>query len=276
MTAEDRIAISDMLLWRDVSAFVRGDWEAVESDFDPAVFVGYAGRDGDGLPWQIAYPTLEHYRDDWLEQSRSMRAGGYPDLERQLLQVQRLASIEVNGQHALVHKVFDGELHGPSSTLSLNWHTYYFLRRGEAPLAWLITGFAGYLGAGTARISAINSVQHETAGPYSPALRVSPGSLVVLSGQGPLDERGAVIGLTIEDQTAATMENCMKQLEAAGASIRDVFKANVYLADLADWDQFNDVYRRYFPAALPVRATVGVSLLHGMRIEIEMWAAPCS
>mgnify|MGYP003383196618 CR=1 FL=1 len=275
MTTADERLIADMLLWRDVAAFVQGDWDAVAADFDAEAFVGYAGRDAGDLPWELKYPSLEDYRDDWLKQSRVMREGCFPDLERQLLEVQRLASIEVRGEHALVHKVFDGALSGAGESRILSWHTYYFLRRGAGSDSWRITGFAGYLGAPhQGRISSPVTSQHSTAGPYSPALRISPGEIVVISGQGPLDTDGRVVGETIEEQTAVTLDNCLAQLKAAGATSADVFKANVYLSDLRDWDAFNAVYVKFFPSVLPVRAAIGVDLLLDMKVEIEMWAAP--
>jgi len=117
------------------------------------------------------------------------------------------------------------------------------------------------------------ATQHTTAGPYSPVLRIGAGDLIVLAGQGPLDDDGHVVGEGIQEQTRATLDNCRRQLGVAGASLADVFKVNVYLADLADWDAFNAEYVRHFAEPRPVRTTVGVDLLLGMRIEIDIWAA---
>lgn len=124
------------------------------------------------------------------------------------------------------------------------------------------------------RISAFaDATQHSTAGPYSPVLEVAPGPFIVLSGQGPLDDHGNVVGRDIREQTRVTLANCAAQLARAGADLSDVFKVNVYLADLADWDEFNREYVQHFSAPLPARTTVGVQLLLGMRIEIDIWAA---
>lgn len=114
---------------------------------------------------------------------------------------------------------------------------------------------------------------HTTAGPYSPVLRVTAGEFVVISGQGPLDGHGQVVGADIAEQTRFTLENCFAQLRAAGAGPTDVFKVNVFLADLDEWDAFNAEYARHFIDPQPVRTTVGVQLLLGMKVEIEMWAA---
>lgn len=120
----------------------------------------------------------------------------------------------------------------------------------------------------------IPSEQHVTAGPYSPVLKISRNAdLVLISGQAPLDLAGRVIGDTIEEQARVTLENCRKQLAAAGADFSNVFKVNVYLTDLADWPRFNVVYREIMPQPFPARTAIGCALLDEFQVEIEMWAA---
>ena len=114
--------------------------------------------------------------------------------------------------------------------------------------------------------------QHVTAGPYSPVLEVDARHLVVISGQVAVDLDGVIIGETIEDQTRATLKNCASQLASAGCSLLDVFKVNIYLVDLAEWERFNAVYEEVMPGPLPVRTAVQAILLPGFRVEIEMWA----
>ena len=116
------------------------------------------------------------------------------------------------------------------------------------------------------------SRQHATAGPYSPVLEVDARHLVVISGQVAVDLDGRTIGSGIEEQTRATLENCATQLASAGCSLSDVFKANIYLTDLADWARFNEVYEQLMPEPLPVRTAVQAILLADYRVEIEMWA----
>ena len=77
------------------------------------------------------------------------------------------------------------------------------------------------------------ATQHVTAGPYSPVIEVDARRLVVISGQVAVDLDGKAIGATIEEQTEATLANCRRQLAVAGCDLGDVFKVNVYLADLA-------------------------------------------
>ncbi|MCB2130248.1 MAG: RidA family protein [Rhodobacteraceae bacterium] len=125
------------------------------------------------------------------------------------------------------------------------------------------------------RISAsANAVQHKTAGPYSPVLRISAGDIVVISGQAPVNLDGKVIGETIEEQALLTLENCKAQLLTGGATLADVFKVNVYLTDLAEWPRFNAVYSQFMPRPFPARTAIGCALLDGFKVEIEMWAAP--
>jgi 2-iminobutanoate/2-iminopropanoate deaminase len=95
----------------------------------------------------------------------------------------------------------------------------------------------------------------------------------VLSGQVAVDLGGEIVGATIEEQAEATLENCRRQLASAGCGLADVFKVNVYLADLSDWTSFNVVYERRMPPPLPARTAVQAVLLPGFRVEIEMWAA---
>ena len=115
--------------------------------------------------------------------------------------------------------------------------------------------------------------QHATAGPYSAVLEVDARRLVVLSGQVAVDLEGGVVGNTVTEQAEATLANCAEKLRTAGCDFSAVFKVNVFLADIAHWEQFNAVYRRAMPAPLPVRTVVQAVLLPGFLVEIEMWAA---
>lgn len=114
--------------------------------------------------------------------------------------------------------------------------------------------------------------QHITAGPYSPVLEINATRLVVISGQVAVDMSGEVIGSTIEEQTGATLDNCAAQLATADCSLGDVFKVNIYLADLGHWARFNAVYEEMMVEPLPVRTAVQAVLLPGFLVEIEMWA----
>ncbi|MCR4283197.1 MAG: RidA family protein [Bauldia sp.] len=116
------------------------------------------------------------------------------------------------------------------------------------------------------------AVQHQSAGPYSPVIEINARRLVVLSGQVAVDLDGRVVGSTIEEQTRSVLDNCRRQLAAAGVDFSHVFKVNVYLSDLAEWSRFNAIYEEIIRPPLPVRTAVQTILLPDFRVEIEMWA----
>lgn len=109
-------------------------------------------------------------------------------------------------------------------------------------------------------------------GPYSQAVRV--GELVFLSGQIPLDpQTGQIVAGDTAAQTRRVMENLGAVLRAAGASFAEVVRATIYLVDLADFAQVNEVYGSYFPTEPPARATVQVAALpRGVAVEIDLIA----
>ena len=103
--------------------------------------------------------------------------------------------------------------------------------------------------------------------PYSPV--VVSGDLVVTAGQVAHDENGSIVGDAIEEQARQVFENVGRCLAAAGCSFADVIKVNVFLADFADFAQYNDVYREYFSPPYPARTTVQAGLGPGLRLEVE-------
>ena len=107
-------------------------------------------------------------------------------------------------------------------------------------------------------------------GSYSQGLRV--GNFILVSGQGPFDpETGELVGETIEEQTAKTLENIKAILEAGNATMADVVKVTVHLADIDKFDRFDSTYATFFPDPKPTRTTVGSQLL-GIKIEIDAMA----
>jgi 2-iminobutanoate/2-iminopropanoate deaminase len=105
------------------------------------------------------------------------------------------------------------------------------------------------------------------AGPYSQAMHA--GNTIYVAGQGPFDPKTGKMPASFEDQAVQVFENIKAIVTAGGATMADVVKVNVYLADLANFQKMNDVYRRYFIEDYPARATVGTQLLGGMGIEVE-------
>jgi reactive intermediate/imine deaminase len=93
------------------------------------------------------------------------------------------------------------------------------------------------------------------------------------AGFGPHDPRdGSVTGSTIQEQTERVLNNVRAALAAAGADLASVMKVTVHLQDLADFPQFEKVYKRFFAAPYPARTTVG-SKLPGILVEIDVVAA---
>ena len=108
--------------------------------------------------------------------------------------------------------------------------------------------------------------------PYSQAVATEPGEIVFVSGQLGVDPvTGALIGDDVRDQTALALRNVAAILAEAGASLGDVSKTTVFLADLsADFAAMNEVYAHAFSGHAPARSTVGVAALPlGARVEIE-------
>ncbi len=109
-------------------------------------------------------------------------------------------------------------------------------------------------------------------GPYNQAI-AAQGQLLFLAGQIPLDPKtGELVGENdINQQTQQVMENIEGILEAAGATWQNVVKTTVFLSDLANFAQMNQVYAQYFDEeTAPARACVEVSRLpKDVLVEIE-------
>lgn len=98
------------------------------------------------------------------------------------------------------------------------------------------------------------------------------GGLVFVSGQLPLrpGRDTSLANASFREQAEQTLENLQRVLEAAGVGLAQVIKTTVYLSDIADWDELDAVYGRFFGATRPARSVVPTGPLHfGFRIEIE-------
>jgi len=96
-------------------------------------------------------------------------------------------------------------------------------------------------------------------GTYSQAVRV--GDTVYLSGQLGLDPATMQLVEGIDAQVIRVFENLKAVVEAAGGSLADVVKLNVYLTDLANFAKVNEAMATYFSEPFPARAAVGVAAL---------------
>ena len=96
-------------------------------------------------------------------------------------------------------------------------------------------------------------------GPYSQAMQI--GNLLFTSGQIPIDPAtGEIHGTTIAEQAEQVMKNLGEVLAAAGLAYTDTVKTTCFLADMADFAAFNEVYGKYFTGK-PARSCVAVKTL---------------
>lgn len=106
-------------------------------------------------------------------------------------------------------------------------------------------------------------------GPYSQAIQA--GNFLFLSGQIPLDPKtGELVKGDIRKQTQQVLENIKGVLESQGLGMENVVKATLFLKDIGNFNQVNEVYANYFPSSPPARSTVEVAKLpRDAEIEIE-------
>jgi 2-iminobutanoate/2-iminopropanoate deaminase len=106
-------------------------------------------------------------------------------------------------------------------------------------------------------------------GPYSPAVRA--GGFLYISGQGPVDPATDQLSFgDIAHETRLTLGNIARILEGCGASLADVVKCTVYLADAREFAGMNAVYAEFFGENKPARTTVEAQMvMPPMRIEID-------
>ena len=109
----------------------------------------------------------------------------------------------------------------------------------------------------------------QAVGPYSQAVKV--GNFLFISGQIAINpETGKLEGETVAEQTERVLKNIEAILREAGFSLKDVVKTTVYLKNICDFAEMNEVYAKFFGEHRPARATVEVSNLPlGALVEIE-------
>ena len=105
--------------------------------------------------------------------------------------------------------------------------------------------------------------------PFSEA--VQDGDLLFLSGQiGVLPGTLKLVPGGLRPEAAQALANIRAVVESHGSSMDQVVKCTVFLADMAEWGDFNEVYRKAFPGKLPARSALGASgLALGARVEVE-------
>jgi 2-iminobutanoate/2-iminopropanoate deaminase len=105
-------------------------------------------------------------------------------------------------------------------------------------------------------------------GPYSQAISVS--DFIFTSGQIPLDADGNLVAGGIKEQTEQCIKNINAILSAKGCNLDNVVKTTVFLSDMSNFADMNEVYAKFFTEKPPARSTVEVSALpKSALIEIE-------
>lgn len=105
-------------------------------------------------------------------------------------------------------------------------------------------------------------------GPYSPA--VVANGFVFVSGQIPLKSDGSLESASFAAQARQTLENLKAVLEAAGSNLNDAVKVTIYLSEMSNFAELNDIYAEYFGESKPARACIQAAALpKGVAIEID-------
>lgn len=141
-----RHSIWEMLVSRDITAFLAADWSMVAGDFVEESFIGIDGRhDANPDNWRLTFPSLAAYRDEWLRQAKDFATQSFAEDPRAaIFTTTTLEDIEINGDQALARKKFDGSLKKTDGSVdTLKWQTVYYCRLHQG--RWKIAGFTGYL-----------------------------------------------------------------------------------------------------------------------------------
>lgn len=141
-----RHSIWEMLVTRDIDAFLAADWSKVADDFVEDGFLGInANRETNPDNWRLSFPSLAAYRDEWLKQAKDFQTQQFAEDPRNaIFATTTLEEIEVEGETALVRKKFDGGLRKADGSFDvMKWQTLYYCRLHQG--RWKISGFTGYM-----------------------------------------------------------------------------------------------------------------------------------
>ena len=123
-------------------------------------------------------------------------------------------------------------------------------------------------GEKAARRKVLTDRAPKPSGPLSQA--IIAGDTIYVAGQVAVaPSTGKAVEGGFEAQAVQVFENMKAIVEAAGSTLSDVVRVNVYLSDLGDFAKMNDIYRRYFREDYPARTTVGAQLLGKYLIEVD-------
>ncbi|WP_022919098.1 RidA family protein [Ruania albidiflava] len=106
----------------------------------------------------------------------------------------------------------------------------------------------------------------EPAGTYSSG--IVSGGFLFIAGQGPFTPEGTLVGETFADQVRQTFANLEAVAVAAGTSMDNAVRIGVYLNDLADWAEFNEVSKELLSTPYPARTSIQADL-NGFLVEVD-------
>ncbi len=104
------------------------------------------------------------------------------------------------------------------------------------------------------------------AGTYSSG--IVSGGFLFLAGQGPFNPDAIIVGETFADQVRQTFANLEAVAAAAGTSMRNAVRIGVYLNDMSDWAEFNEVSKEFLGTPYPARTSIQADL-NGFLVEVD-------
>ena len=104
------------------------------------------------------------------------------------------------------------------------------------------------------------------AGTYSPG--IVSGGFLFIAGQGPFDADGKLVGDTFAEQVRQTFRNLEAIAAAAGTSLVNAVRVGIYLREMANWAELNEVTREFLTEPYPARTTIPADL-NGFEIEVD-------
>ena len=143
----DRSEIWEILIRRDLEAFLDADWAQTDPDFHHQEFWAIdANFTANSDHWRLRFPDLATYRDFWLSAARDFQKDELVGISKRdfAFQTDILRDIEINENRAVARKKFHGKATKKNrEELRVNWQTIYFLKKVNGH--WKISGFLGYL-----------------------------------------------------------------------------------------------------------------------------------
>lgn len=106
--------------------------------------------------------------------------------------------------------------------------------------------------------------------PFSPAVEAN--GFVFVSGQASVDNTGAIITGTFDEEMRRSFANVEGVLASAGLTLRDVVRVTSYLHDPADGPRYNELYHEFFSSPLPARSTITNCLPPTLKFEVDVIA----